>query len=263
MSSYSGEAAEQVVRMSLDGAEVAIRLAGSGAKHLAILLYNILKDQKKTRGKIRLTNMLRSGKELKVFGVAGDDLARFCDEAKRYGVLYTVLKDKNASDGFSDVMIRVEDMSKVNRIFQRFGLATVDMTSVRAQVVPEKNQEKEQATKETSAQPAEPERELTQDEKDKAFVDALTTPPEPTSPNPEEGRTLQSSLSEPSSKKKATIERDESELTVSDRPSVRKELEEIRRELKEPAQKDKEPVRSPEHKAPPKKRNKKKEKTRE
>ena len=261
MSSYSGEAAEQVVRMSLDGAEVAIRLAGSGAKHLAILLYNILKDQKKTRGKIRLTNMLRSGKELKVFGVAEGDLARFCDEAKKYGVLYTVLKDKNASDGFSDVMIRAEDMSKVNRIFQRFGLATVDMTTVRAQVVPEQSQER--AARETSARPAEPERELTQDEKDKAFVDALTAPPEPTSPNPEEGRTLPSPPSEPSSKKKATTERDESEPTVSDRPSVRKELEEIRRELKEPAQKDKEPVRSPEHKAPPKKKNKKKEKTRE
>ena len=66
MSNTSGEAAEQVVRMSLEGAEVAVRLAGTGAKHLAILLYSILKDQKKTRGKIRLTNMLRSGKELKL-----------------------------------------------------------------------------------------------------------------------------------------------------------------------------------------------------
>ena len=46
MSSNSGEAAEQVVRMSLDGAEVAIRLAGNGAKHLAILLYNILSKTK-------------------------------------------------------------------------------------------------------------------------------------------------------------------------------------------------------------------------
>ena len=47
MSNTSGEAAEQVVRMSLDGAEVAVKLAGAGAKKLAILLYSILKDQKK------------------------------------------------------------------------------------------------------------------------------------------------------------------------------------------------------------------------
>lgn len=85
MSSYSGDAAEQVVRMSLEGTEVAVRLAGSGAKQLAILLYAVLKDQKKTRGKIRLTNMLRSGKELKVFAVKDQDIQKFCVEAKKYG----------------------------------------------------------------------------------------------------------------------------------------------------------------------------------
>ena len=42
MSSYSGDAAEQVVRMSLEGAEVAVKLAGTGAKQLAILLYAML-----------------------------------------------------------------------------------------------------------------------------------------------------------------------------------------------------------------------------
>ena len=127
MSSYSGEAAEQVVRMSLEGAEVAVRLAGTGAKHLAILLYSVLKDQKKTRGKIRLTNMLRSGKELKVFAVMDSDLQKFCEEAKKYGVLYTVLKDRDSTDGLTDVMVRAEDASKINRIFERFHLTTVDM----------------------------------------------------------------------------------------------------------------------------------------
>lgn len=67
--SYSGEAADQVVRLSLNGVEVAAKLSGSAAKQLAIMIYAILKDQKKTKGKIRLTNMLRSGKELKVFAV--------------------------------------------------------------------------------------------------------------------------------------------------------------------------------------------------
>ena len=109
MSSYSGDAAEQVVRMSLEGAEVAVKLAGTGAKQLAILLYAVLKDQHKTRGKIRLTNMLRSGKELKVFAVKDTDLQRFCTEAKKYGVLYTVLKDRDANDGLTDIMVRAED----------------------------------------------------------------------------------------------------------------------------------------------------------
>ena len=134
MSSYSGDAAEQVVHMSLEGAEVAVKLAGSGAKQLAILLYAVLKDQKKTSGKIRLTNLLRSGKELKVFAVQDQDLQKFCSEAKKYGVLYTVLKDRDANDGLTDIMVRAEDASKINRIFERFKLATVDMGSVRAEI---------------------------------------------------------------------------------------------------------------------------------
>lgn len=63
----SGEAAEQVMRMSLEGAEILIKLTGSGAKNAAVLLYSIYKEQNKTRGKERLTNMLRSGKPLKVY----------------------------------------------------------------------------------------------------------------------------------------------------------------------------------------------------
>lgn len=122
--SYSGEAADQVVRLSLNGVEVAAKLSGSAAKQLAIMIYAILKDQKKTKGKIRLTNMLRSGKELKVFAVKDGDLQKFCEEAKKYGVLYCVLKDKNATDGITDIMVRAEDAAKVNRIFTRFGLAS-------------------------------------------------------------------------------------------------------------------------------------------
>ena len=59
-----GEAAEQIVRMSLEGFEVAAKITGAGAKNIAILLYSILKEEQKTKGKARLTNMLRSGKEL-------------------------------------------------------------------------------------------------------------------------------------------------------------------------------------------------------
>lgn len=66
MSYSSGEAAEQVVRMTLNGVEVAAKISGKAAERLAVLLYAVLKDQKKTRGKTRLNSMLRSGKELKV-----------------------------------------------------------------------------------------------------------------------------------------------------------------------------------------------------
>ena len=46
----SGDAAEQVVRMSLEGAEVALKITGAAAKNLAAALYTVLKDQKKDQG---------------------------------------------------------------------------------------------------------------------------------------------------------------------------------------------------------------------
>ena len=130
MSYSSGEAAEQVVRMTLNGVEVAAKISGKAAERLAVLLYAVLKDQKKTRGKTRLNSMLRSGKELKVFAIGDRDLEKFCREAKKYGILYCVLKDKTANDGHTDVFVRAEDASKINRIFDRFGIATADMKYV-------------------------------------------------------------------------------------------------------------------------------------
>lgn len=127
-----GEAAEQIVRMSLEGFEVAAKITGAGAKNIAILLYSILKEEKKTKGKARLTNMLRSGKELKVFTVKRGDLQKFTQEAKKYGVLYCVLADrKNKDPGAEvDVIARAEDASKISRIVERFSLASVDTASI-------------------------------------------------------------------------------------------------------------------------------------
>ena len=65
----SGEAADQVVRMSLEVGEAALKISGAGAKQLAVLLYAILKEQKKTRGRARLETLVRSGRPLTVFSV--------------------------------------------------------------------------------------------------------------------------------------------------------------------------------------------------
>lgn len=48
---YSGEAAEQVVRMSLEGVEVAAKISGEGAKDLALILAAVLKEEHKTKGR--------------------------------------------------------------------------------------------------------------------------------------------------------------------------------------------------------------------
>ena len=73
---YSGDAAEQVVRMSLNGVELAAKISGKAAERLAILIYAVLRDQKKTRGKMRLTNMIKSGKEREILPTSRCSLLR-------------------------------------------------------------------------------------------------------------------------------------------------------------------------------------------
>ncbi len=223
-----GEAAEQIVRMSLEGFEVAAKITGAGAKNIAILLYSILKEEKKTKGKARLTSMLRSGKELKVFTVKNADLRKFTQEAKKYGVLYCVLADRKNKDPNAevDVIARAEDASKISRIVERFDLASVDTASIVTEA------EKSRDTK--GGQP-EPEIGVQEKaEKDK-LLDALMGKPmqkEENAPNPSVAKTEKSPLSEPTSEQPRKSA-EGATMTKDEKPSVREELRKIKESRKE------------------------------
>ena len=47
----SGDAAEQVVRISLEGTEVALKLTGSAAKNIAAMIYAVWKNRDKNKTK--------------------------------------------------------------------------------------------------------------------------------------------------------------------------------------------------------------------
>ena len=135
-----GDAAEQIVRLSLEGFEVAAKLTGSAAKNVALLLVSVLKQEQQTKGKARLTNMIRSGKELKVFSLPQKDIQKFTEQAKRYGVLYCLLRDKNTRVGDApvDIIARAEDASKIQRICDRFELGKIDKAGVVSQAEKDK-----------------------------------------------------------------------------------------------------------------------------
>ena len=253
--SYSGEAAEQVVRMSLNGVEIAAKISGKAAERLAVLLYAVLKDQKKTKGKIRLTNMLKSGRELKVFAVKDDQLEMFSKAAKQYGVLYCVLKDRNALDGLTDVMVRADDASKINRIFDRYSLATVDQASVKTEI--------ERSRAEAAGDIPEPERETQVKDKVDEFMKQVVPDRNPTAEkaengDPQEARSAKSNQSGRSSAEAGKGEKDGGERSMdpAGRPSVRKELKEIRMDMdsRTSGPKEKEMQKSNTHKAPKRKR---------
>lgn len=214
----SADTADQMMKMTLEGIEVAaeigLKAGGTATKSLAVTLYAILTDNKKIKGKTNLDNMLKSGKELKVFAIHHSDLEKFCTEAKHYGVLYSVLKEKNNTDGIVDIMVRAEDASKISRIVDKFDLATIDTKAIRESVLSQKD------IKPMS------------DEEHDALLSKLMD--EKT--NPELARMSKDGTPfEPSSKtlkkenKKKAVARKRS-IATTDRPSVRKELQEIKQE---------------------------------
>ncbi len=238
----SGDAAEQVVRLSLEGTEVALRLTGSAAKNIAAALYTILKnkDKTKTAGRQRLTAMLKSGKELKVFTLPEEHLRQFTMEAKRYGVVYCALRGKEAPpDGLVDIMVRAEDASKINRIVERFKLATVDTASIKHEI------EQSRAEK-TEAQPA-PEKGIPEKSEEDRIVDDLMGAPAkkeaPENANPTAARTEKSPPSAPISEKPRRAA--EGTAKKADRPSVREELREIK-EARKQKEADAPAVKTPE-----------------
>ena len=222
-----GEAAEQIVRMSLEGFEVAAKITGAGAKNIAILLYSILKEEKKTKGKARLTSMLRSGKELKVFTVKSGDLKKFTQEAKKYGVLYCVLTDRKNKDPNAevDVIARAEDASKISRIVERFNLASVDTASIVTEAEKSKDAKDGQSEPDIGVQE--------KAEKDKLLEELMGKPvqKEENAPNPSVAKTEKSPQFEPTSEQPKKFA--EGATMTKEKPSVREELRKIKESRKE------------------------------
>ena len=255
----SGEAADQIVRLSMEAGEAALKISGAGAKQLAVLLYAVLKEQKKTKGRARLETLVRSGKPLTVFSVKESDLKKFVQEAKRYGILYCAVRDvKGSSDGMADIMVKEEDAPRINRIIERFQFASVAeaaqvkteiekaraekgkcQTDIRQDGMPqaektagEKNKTKERQQGKQDGQQG-PKQDRPAKSKEDILLDELLGEPakkEGNGQNPSLAKTEKSHPSEPISGKQRKAAGGTSELSrkaMQGKPSVRGELKEI------------------------------------
>lgn len=263
----SGEAADQVVRMSLEVGEAALKISGTGAKQLAVLLYAILKEQKKTKGRARLETLVRSGKPLTVFSVKESDLKKFVQEAKRYGILYCAVRDpKGSSDGMVDIMVKEEDAPRINRIVERFKFASVtEAAQIKTEI--EKAREEKSKTVEKEKSPlekpktgqskepketvlagepkkgqAEPEIQRPGKSKEDQLMEELMGEPvkkEGKQQNPSLAKTEKSRPSEPISEKHNKTAEGTSKPykpSAPEKPSVRQELKEIKAARKKEAE---------------------------
>ena len=129
----SGDAAEQIVRMSLEGAEVAIKITGAAAKNIAAALYTVLKDQKKTKGKARIETMLRQQRPMTIYTVKKEDCPEFARQAKSYGILYAPIPIKKGDDTI-DILVFEDDAGRANRIVEKFKLVAENTASIKSEI---------------------------------------------------------------------------------------------------------------------------------
>ena len=236
----SGEAADQIVRMSLEAGEAALKITGAGAKHIAAALYVILKDKKKTKGKTRLETLVRSCKPLTVFSVKNSDLKDFVKEAKRYGILYCAVRSKKGfKDGMTDIIVKEEDAARINRIVERLQLASVgDTAKIKTKIERSKSEKTESLKTHTVPEKDMPEK----SEEDKLMEELLGEPIQKEGKkqeNPSLAKTTKSRLSEPTSKKQEKTAEGTSKLFTPEKPeklSVRKEFREIQNARKKEAE---------------------------
>lgn len=234
----SGDAAEQIVRLSLEGAEVVLKLTGSAAKNLAAMLYAISKDPKYPKaGKAKIASMLKTQKPMTAYTIKQSDCAEFCKRAKEYGITYCPIAYKK-TDGTIDVLIFESDAARVNRIVERFKLSTVDAASIKAEIQQSREEQNapvapgaaEAPAQEADSQaPAVPEQGQPTKSQEDILLDEMLGAPikkeEPAPSNPTAARTEKSPPSEPTSEKPSRAA--EGTVKKQERPSVRGELREI------------------------------------
>ena len=117
----SGDAAEQIVRMTLEGVQVAAKITGDNVERLANLLIIAMKDNSNTSvGKASLTKMLKTNKPIKVFEIK-DEQDVFFDFEEEIAFWRDHLQDKRKED-FNILIDFAYHKYPVNYICQKYNL---------------------------------------------------------------------------------------------------------------------------------------------
>lgn len=216
----SGEVADLMVKEGLQVTEEVAKLTGLGAKNLAAIVIALLKEDNKLQGKTNLKKLLKADKPLCILQIRESDIGKFNLEAKKYGVLFTAVKDNTNNTGLCDIIAKQEDVTKLNYIMEKMGYAA-----------PEKDIEPE------------PEKEK---KADKEKDDKLKNKSPRAKENPHENVfTKHGDL-------------DNMDNRINGKPSIKKKIEEIKSKV--PKKEIREPEKSKTHKTPAPGKKKKKTK---
>lgn len=151
---FGGDAADQIVRYSMEGMDYSLRLSGTLAKNLAVFFAAVLKDQKKSYGKTRMVRMLKENRPLKFFTVPKDRLKEFAREGKKRGLLYVVIRDRQ-NPAQCEIMVFADDAAKVNRVMDKMNLDFLQSESGEAVQEVAREAEQSEQTVETATETVE------------------------------------------------------------------------------------------------------------
>ena len=121
----NSDAAEQVVRMVLNGADITIRLVGAGAKNLAALLLAWSKKEKLYKGKTSLPKLLTGGDELNVITLTKEQYGAFRKLSKKK-ITFAPFLNTKSDDGKIDIVLGSRQLNLANRILDRIGYGNVE-----------------------------------------------------------------------------------------------------------------------------------------
>ena len=138
----SAEAADVVVRESLQATEAAAKLTLEGVKNVAALLLAIAKQDMKVVGETTAKRLARDPAPAVVIPIKAGDKAKFQKLAKEFGVLYFFAQKKGNDNGMLNVVSNENYAALLNAIMQQLGYP-----------IPQKEQEEDAQKKAKSRAP--------------------------------------------------------------------------------------------------------------
>ena len=138
----SAEAADVVVRESLQATEAAAKLTLEGVKNVAALLLAIAKQDMKVVGQTTAKRLARDPAPAVVIPIKAEDKAKFQKLAKEFGVLYFFAQKKGNDNGMLNVVSNENYAALLNAIMQQLGYP-----------IPQKEQEEDAKKKAKSRAP--------------------------------------------------------------------------------------------------------------
>ena len=158
----SAEAADLVVKESLQATESAAKLLGSGMKNVAALLLALARDDYKVVGKTNSKRLARDPTPAEVIRIKKEDMGKFQKLAKEFGVLFFFAQKKGNESGYINVVSSQNYIPQLNAVMEAMGYPITQQAQAKEETpkkamarAPQEKSSKERGTGSTPSETAE------------------------------------------------------------------------------------------------------------